>query len=126
MKPVMTALAMALAILPPAAQADAGDADRGERVYESRCIACHSLNTNRVGPAHRGVFGRRAGTVPSYRYSNALKDSSVVWDDTALDAWLTDPGRFIPGSRMGFRLSRPQDRADVIAYLKRNSTGARF
>ena len=96
----------------------AGDPERGESVYE-RCVGCHSLDRNRVGPSHRGVFGRTAGAVADFRYSRALKDSEIVWDEESLDLWLTDPGEFVPGSRMGYRLSDPQDRADVIAYLKR-------
>ena len=95
----------------------AGDPVRGEQIYE-RCVGCHSLDRNRVGPSHRGVVGRQSGTVDAYRYSKALKDSQIVWDEEALDLWLTDPGKLVPGSRMGFRLSNSQDRADVIAYLK--------
>ena len=94
-----------------------GDPSRGAQVYE-RCAGCHSLDQNRVGPAHRGVVGRQAGSLDDYRYSSALKDSRILWDEANLDLWLADPGVFIPGSRMGYRLSDPQDRADVIAYLK--------
>lgn len=95
-----------------------GDPVRGESVYE-RCAGCHSLDRNRVGPSHRGVVGRQAGGVDDYRYSRALKDARIVWDEESLDLWLANPGRLVPGSRMGYRLSDPQDRADVIAYLKR-------
>lgn len=122
MKVVTTALLIALVVVSPTAHADGGDARRGQRVYEARCIACHSLDVNRVGPKHSGVFGRRAGTVEGYSYSKAVKQSGVVWNHATLDTWLANPGQFIPGSKMGFRLSRPQDRADVIAYLKRNSS----
>ena len=94
-----------------------GDPGRGAMVYE-KCMGCHSLDANRVGPMHRGVFGRMAGGVDGYRYSNALRDSDVIWNEETLDAWLTDPGKFIRGSAMGFRLSDAQDRADVIAYLQ--------
>lgn len=94
-----------------------GDPVRGERVYE-RCAGCHSLDRNRVGPAHRGVFGRKAGAGVDYRYSRALKDSGIVWDEETLELWLAEPGNFVPGSRMGYRLSNPQDRADVIAFLR--------
>ena len=114
-------LSIALVAAPSTAPGDDGNADRGRQVYESRCIACHSLDANRVGPRHRGVFGRRAGIVDGYRYSEAIRESGVVWTDAALDAWLANPGGFIPGSKMGFRLSRPGDRADVIAFLKRDA-----
>lgn len=98
----------------------AGDPERGEQIYQ-RCAGCHSLDANRVGPRHRGVYGRRAGGVDDYRYSRALRQSDIVWDDHTLDAWLTDPGRFIPGSRMGYRLKQAVDRADIIAFLRRES-----
>ena len=114
-------LSIALVAVPSTAPGDEGNADRGRQVYESRCIACHSLDANRVGPRHRGVFGRRAGIVDGYRYSEAIRESGVVWTDAALDAWLANPGGFIPGSKMGFRLNRPGDRADVIAFLKRDA-----
>ena len=99
------------------------DAKRGAEVYE-RCAGCHSLDRNRVGPAHRGVFGRRAGSAASFRYSKALAESGVVWDEITLDLWLANPSRYIPGSRMGYRLSDPQDRADVIAFLRQAGQAA--
>ena len=117
--------AAALFALPALVQAAlahvTGDAARGERLYESRCIGCHSLDANRVGPMHSGVFGRRAGAVEDFDYSPALADSTVVWDEESLDRWLTDPGAVIPGQRMNFRVKAAADRADIIAFLKRES-----
>lgn len=99
----------------------AGDATRGARIYEDNCTGCHSLDANRIGPAHRGVFGRKAGTAKDFAYSPALKKAKFAWDAARLDKWLTNPQGFVPGSKMGFRLSDPQRRADVIAYLKQES-----
>ena len=104
-----------------AAEAAAADADRGKELYESRCGGCHSLDANRVGPAHRGVFGRTAGTAPGFSYSAAVKNSGVVWNDRTLDAWLTNPQALIPGQRMNFRVALPEDRTDIIAYLRQQS-----
>lgn len=101
-----------------APSAQAADAIRGEELYNSRCIACHSPDANRVGPKHRGVFGRKAGSLPDFSYSKAVKGAGVVWDDATLDRWLADPQAFIPGQRMNFRVADPTDRADLIAYLK--------
>ncbi len=98
----------------------AGDPVRGERIYQ-RCAGCHSLDANRVGPRHRGVYGRRAGSVDDYGYSRALREAKIVWDDATLDAWLANPGKFVPGSRMGYRLRQAMDRADIIAFLRRES-----
>ena len=99
----------------------AGDATRGEQLYESRCIACHSLDANRVGPLHRGVYGRKAGSVPDFVYSVALTSSTIVWSDTTLNRWLTDPEALIPGQRMNVRVRSADDRADIIAFLRRES-----
>lgn len=96
----------------------AGNADRGRQLYESRCIGCHSLDANRVGPAHRGVVGRRAGSLPDYDYSAALRKSALVWTDANLDRWLADPERLIPGQKMGYRVEDAAERADLIAYLR--------
>ena len=94
------------------------DADNGRRLYESRCIACHSLDAHRVGPAHRGVFGSRAGSAAGYNYSNSLQNSQIVWTAENLDRWLSNPERLIPGQKMGFLISNASDRADIIAYLR--------
>jgi cytochrome c len=94
-----------------------GDAARGETLYES-CQDCHSLDKNDVGPRHRGVFGRKAASLPDYDYSDALKSANIVWNEETLDKWLTDPQAVAPGAKMFFHLDNPQDRADVIAYLK--------
>lgn len=96
----------------------AGDAARGAQLYEPRCGGCHSADANRIGPAHRGVFGRRAGTVAGFDYSPALRASTLVWDARTLDAWLADPERTIPGQSMGYRVDDARDRADLIAYLR--------
>ena len=96
----------------------AGDAGRGAKLYEQKCTGCHSIDANRIGPSHRGVFGRKAGSAPGFAYSPGLKKSKVIWGDKTLDVWLTNPQGFIPGARMGFRMSDPAQRADVIAFLK--------
>ncbi len=94
-----------------------GDAARGETLYQA-CQDCHSLDKNDVGPRHRGVFGRRAASLPDYDYSDALKSANIVWNEETLDKWLTDPQAVAPGAKMFFHLDNPQDRADVIAYLR--------
>ena len=94
-----------------------GDANHGEALYEA-CQDCHSLDKNDVGPRHRGVFGRKAASLPDYDYSDALKSANIVWNEETLDKWLTDPQAVAPGAKMFFHLDNPQDRADVIAYLK--------
>lgn len=94
-----------------------GDALRGQQVYEARCGGCHSVEADRVGPRHAGVFGRRAGAVPGFAYSPALATSKLVWNGATLDRWLNNPEALVPGQRMGYSLADPALRADVIAYL---------
>ncbi len=98
-----------------------GDAARGEQLYNARCIACHSLDANRVGPRHRGVFGRKAGGLPDYDYSPAVIRAELVWGEETLQAWLSDPEALIPGQKMGYRVRKAQDRRDIIAFLARES-----
>jgi len=107
--------ALTLAAVNPARAA--GDAARGERLYEG-CQDCHSLDKNDVGPRHRGVFGRKAGSLPDYPYSDALKNANFIWDEQTLDRWLANPQAFVPGARMFYHLDNAQDRADVIEFLK--------
>ena len=114
-------LAACVALATQAFSAHAADAARGKQIYESRCIACHSLDENRVGPKHRGVFGRKAGSVEGYDYSAAVRKSKVIWNEKTLNRWLTNPEKFIPGQKMGFMVPDAKDRRDVIEYLKSES-----
>lgn len=95
-----------------------GDAPRGQQLYESRCSGCHSIDDNRVGPAHRGVLGRKAGLAPGSAYSAAVKSSKIVWTERTLNRWLTSPPSLLRGQKMGYSVGKLQDRLDLIAYLK--------
>ena len=96
----------------------APDVVRGEQVY-ARCLACHALSSDRVGPRHCGLLGRRAGSVADFNYSAAMKKSRIVWNDKTLDRFLTQPLKMVPGSSMTYDgVADPKDRADLIAYLK--------
>jgi len=114
---VLASLAFVAACSAPAALA-AGESIRGKDLYDSRCSGCHSIDQNRVGPAHQGVFGRRAGQAPGFSYSPAVKSSRIVWSEKTLNDWLTNPEKLIPGQRMGYSVSEANDRADLVAYLK--------
>ncbi len=100
------------------AEKPAPDAMRGEPIY-ARCLACHALAYDRVGPRHCGLFGRRAGSVPQFSYSPAMKKSGIVWNDKTLDRFLTQPLKMVPGTAMTYDgVADPKERADLIAYLK--------
>ena len=94
------------------------DAAHGRELYESKCVACHSIDAHRVGPMHRGLFGRRPGSSPGYEYSAALARAAIVWDAAALERWLADPQALVPGQKMGYAVPDARDRADLIAYLR--------
>jgi cytochrome c len=98
-----------------------GDAARGKALFEKRCTGCHALTANKQGPQLQGVYGRASGTAAGYAYSDALKKARIVWDDKSLDKWLTDPDAFLPGNNMDFLVPRPQERLDLISYLKQSS-----
>jgi cytochrome c len=117
------AFAVVLAVSHSAPSFAAGDPDHGAKVYR-QCMICHSLDKNGIGPSHRDVFGRRAGSIPNYSYSAALKGSNIVWNETTLDHWLTNPQALVPGTKMMFSVDDAQDRADVIAFLKEKVTSA--
>ena len=94
------------------------DVARGERLYQERCGACHSLDEHGAGPKHRGLKGRKAGTQPGFQYSAALSASNIVWSSQTLERWIDDPNALVPGNSMIVRLaSDPADRAAIVAYL---------
>ena len=103
----------------PAAASDP-DLERGE-LLSFACQACHSLTAgadHRVGPNLHRVFGRRAAAAPGYDYSDALRATDLVWTPEALDAWLSDPAGFVPGTTMTFTgYQSGRDRRDLIAFL---------
>jgi len=98
-----------------------GDASRGQQGFRA-CAPCHSLEANRnmTGPSLAGLWGRKAGSLPSFeRYSDALKSSGIIWEDRSLDGWLSDPKRMVPENDMPFDgLKDPHVRADLLAFLK--------
>jgi cytochrome c len=95
-----------------------GDAARGKDVFERRCTGCHAMEQNREGPRLRGVFGRTSGTVSGFAYSAALQKAHIVWSDTTLEKWLTDPDVMVPDNNMSFRVARAQERLDLIRFLR--------
>ena len=114
---LLGALALALSAPVQGGELPEGDAARGEAIYD-RCQACHSLERNRSGPKHCGLFGRPAGSIEAYPYSDAMRNSGIVWDEASLDRFLEDPFEALPGTRMGYAgVKDPQERADLIAFL---------
>jgi cytochrome c len=95
-----------------------GDPIRGKEVFEKRCSGCHAMEQNREGPRLGDVYGRTSGDVARFDYSPALKKARIVWDDASLEQWLADPDTLVPGNNMEFHVARPQERRDLISFLK--------
>ena len=103
-----------------ASQAQAADAKKGATVFQ-RCAICHS-NTKgagaKIGPNLFGVVGRKAGTMPDFPYSAAMKGAGFVWTPEKLQAYIQHPQQVVPGNRMAFAgVSSKADDADLVAYL---------
>ena len=118
---VLPAVLAALAACAPAAfaAADRAQLARGQQLY-GQCAACHAVARHGVGPAHCGVFGRRAGTAAGFeRYSAAMKRSGLVWDDETLARFVAAPGATVPGTTMAYLgLPDAQDRDALLAWLR--------
>jgi len=98
----------------------AADPVKGRKVFK-KCVACHSLQEgkNKVGPPLNNLLGRQAGSVDGYKYSKAMKNSGVVWDEESLDKFITKPRKFIPKTKMSFRgIKKKSLRDDLISFLK--------
>lgn len=119
------ALLMLLALgLPDAAGAADASAQNGEEVFK-KCRACHDVGSgakNKIGPLLNGLFGRKAGSIEGFSYSDANKkagDDGWVWTDEKMMTYLENPREAMPGNKMAFAgLKDEQDRRDLIAYLK--------
>jgi cytochrome c len=100
---------------------DAGDPVMGKRLF-AQCGSCHAVEANgaeKIGPSLHGLFGRKAGAVPAFAYSQAMRESGIVWDAHQLGAFIKQPSVFLPGTRMAFLgVAKDQARADIIAYLQ--------
>lgn len=114
-------LAAVLAVVSVPALAD-GDAEAGKKVF-NKCKACHAMEEgkNKVGPSLFGVLGRQAAAVKGFKYSKAMTDSGLTWDDATLKKYLAKPKDLVPGTRMAFAgLKKDDEIEDVIAYIKAN------
>ena len=115
---MLCSAALFVAVVSSAASAQ-GDPEKGRKVF-NRCKTCHVVEEeqNKIGPYLIGIIGREAGSVPGFKYSNAMKNSGVVWSDETITAYLKDPKGYIPGNRMAFTgLRKDEEIADLLAYL---------
>ncbi|CAD7930821.1 unnamed protein product [Amoebophrya sp. A25] len=108
----------------PDVQIPEGDAVRGARLFKLKCGQCHTLHEegiNKQGPCLFGVFGRRAGQVPDFEYTDANRSSEITWSEKHLFQYVYNPRRYIPGTRMAFLgIKDQQERGDLIAFIREN------
>ena len=93
----------------------------GATLFKQQCAVCHTTSASeptRQGPPLVKIVGRPAGKIEGFKYSEALGKADFAWDETRLDAWLTNPQAVIPGAIMVYRQAKPETRAAIIAYLK--------
>jgi cytochrome c len=111
---ILVPLAAAALLATPSLAAD------GAALYSAQCKSCHgdAGKGGFAGPALKGVYGRKVAAAPGFAFSAALKAKGGTWNDTGLDAFLTNPGGYAPGGKMFSKVAAPADRAALIAYLK--------
>lgn len=117
---VFSALALlSLSLAVGSAQA-AGNPDDGKKAF-AKCRACHQLEAgkNAVGPSLKGLFGRKAGTAEGFKYSDAMKNSGITWNEETIAKYLADPKDYVKGNKMVFPgIKKESEIADLIAFLK--------
>jgi cytochrome c len=101
--------------------ARADDAEAGQKTFKRFCAVCHTVEPgkNRVGPTLHGVYGRAAGSVENFKYSDAMKEVGWTWDEEHLDTYLANPKEAVPGNKMIFAgVKKEDDRENLISYLE--------
>ena len=124
-KPAIFAITAGLALLVAASSlsvpGSAQTPGSGNPLFGKRCGGCHALDRDKEGPRLGGVYGRAAGSVETFQYSDALKNSKLTWSDDTLNQWLTDTEKLVPGNDMTFHVENQDERRQIIDYLKGNS-----
>jgi cytochrome c len=99
-----------------------GNAERGKKIFVTRCAQCHTVDkggANKTGPCLHGVIGRSTGQQPNFDYTDANKNKGIIWGKETLFEYLENPKKYIPGTKMVFvGLKKAQERADLIAYIE--------
>jgi cytochrome c len=99
-----------------------GDVSSGQLVFNNACRTCHSIREgdNRLGPHMRGIIGRKAGSLPNYSYSSAMRGANFVWDEENLERFMANPDEIVPGNTMKpyGGLASAESRVELIAFLK--------
>ena len=116
--PILAGIVLLLVELCLSPSAGAQSQANGKALFEKRCGGCHAVDRDKEGPRLGGVYGRAAGSLDSFQYSEALKKSKIKWAEDTLDKWLTDTEKLVPNNDMTFQVEKPDERREIIAYLK--------
>lgn len=112
---------MACLLAPPSALSQAAESASGQLAFNNACRTCHLTreSDNRLGPNLHKIIGRKAGSLPDFNYSSAMKEADFVWDEAKLDRFITDPDEVVPGNNMKpyGGLTSKDDRAKIVAFL---------
>jgi cytochrome c len=118
---IASGMAVWLAAMTLSTPGKAQSPDSGKELFQKRCGGCHALDRDKEGPRLHGVYGRTAGSVDSFQYSDALKKSKIVWAEDTLDRWLTSTEKLVPDNEMTFHVEKAEERTAIIAFLKQDS-----
>lgn len=112
-----------MVIAEPQIDVPAGAVKKGAKVFKAKCAQCHTIDEGGIakqGPNLHGLIGRQSGTT-DFAYSEANKNSGIIWSDKHLFEYLLNPKKYMPGNKMVFAgIKKPQERADLIAFMAAN------